>query len=59
MNEFLDWVSNVFSGFSSAWGWLNTDLVTLGDFSFTPLFLITFTGLTAFIVIALVKWGVS
>lgn len=53
------WMNNLLTGFATATGWLTTNTLTIGDFSVSPLGLISFAGLTTFIVIALVKWIAS
>lgn len=52
---FLDWIYSFFKGLASAGTWLITP-IDLGAFSIAPLYLISFTGLTAFIIVAAVKW---
>lgn len=58
-NGFLDWVEKVITELAKIGEWLNTPLITLGNLTFTPLLLVTVGGLTAFVVIAVVKWGLS
>lgn len=60
MGEFWSWVTEIIKSFSGAWSWLTTPLSSelegvLG-IATTPLALITFTGLVAFIGVAIVKW---
>lgn len=60
MNEFWTWVTNVISGFASAWTWfttpLNSELDGLLGIVTTPIALISFTGLVGYISYAVVRW---
>ena len=53
------WFHNLITGFAQATSWLTSNVLTIGDLEVSPLGLISFAGLTAFIVVALVKWVVN
>lgn len=58
----MEWVlkffENLFYSFANATSWLTTDLV-IGSWSVSPLTLLTFGGLTTFLLIAIGKWILS
>lgn len=58
-SSFLGWCETLINGLSQAGEWLVTEIKVTDNFAFSPLTLITFAGLTAFILIAVVKWVVS
>lgn len=55
---FINWFYNLLTGFSGALAWLVSP-ITIGDLQVSPLGIISFGGLTAFIAVAIVKWVVS
>lgn len=59
VDTFLSWIYQVIQGFATAWSWLNSEVIKVGDVSFSPLLLLTFGGLTAFVAVAIIKWAVS
>ncbi len=52
MSSFVDWFSQLFTGFAQMGSWLTTPIWN----NWTPLSLIGFWGLSAFLVVAIVKW---
>lgn len=58
-NTFLTWVNKLMVGFADAGTWLVTPIADIEPFKIAPITLITFGGLTAFIVVAIVKWVIS
>lgn len=55
---FIDWFYNLLVGFGTATSWLVTP-ISIGDLNASPLGIISFAGLTAFIAVAIVKWVIS
>lgn len=58
ISRWLSWFESLLTGFAKAGQWL-INPIQIGDLSLTPLGLISFTGLSAFIVVAIIKWVVS
>lgn len=56
MAAFFSWLEGLMRGFSDVWGWLNSPLIEIGDFSLTPLSCIGFAGITVILAYAVVKW---
>ena len=56
LNTWFDWFKTLVEGFAKAGNWLTTPLI--GNW-FSPLVLLTATGLTAYLAIAIVKWGID
>lgn len=56
INAFVYWIEQLVYGFSGVWAWLNTPLIEFSDFTFTPLSVFGFAGLSAVLVYCLVKW---
>lgn len=53
---FLTWIEKVIQTFSTIGGWLTTPLEYI---NIAPLWLITGTGLVAFLVTAIIKWVIN
>lgn len=58
-NQFIEWIQKLITDFSQVGTWLFTPIFTYNNISLTPILLVTFGGLLVFIVIAVIKWGVS
>ena len=54
-----NWMKDLFYGFTGASEFITTPIFTIGDMSYSVLTLCTFAGITAFIGIAIIKWGLS
>jgi len=52
-----NWLTDLFYGFVYAGSWFTSPLIDLGGFTFTPITLLSFAGITAFIGVAVVKWA--
>lgn len=57
--EMWQYLKGLFYGFTGATTFLTTPIMTLGDKELSIITLCTFAGLSTFIVVALVKWGIS
>lgn len=59
LSQFLDWLQKLVQGFASVGAWLFSPIFEYKGWSITPILLTTVGGLTVFLVIAVVKWGLS
>lgn len=60
MSEFWNWITGLINGFAGAWTWFTTPLSSelegaLGIVT-TPIVLISFSGLVAYIGYAIIRW---
>ena len=54
-----DFINTLLYSFSNGYDFLTSELIDLGGVSLTPLMLLTFGGLTAYITIAIVNWFIK
>lgn len=59
INDLFSWLFDFFLDATKVFQYLFSPIVTIGDFSFSVISLISFGGLTAYLVVAIVKWGIS
>lgn len=53
---FLQWIRDIFGGLVTIGNYLTEPFITLGDIKISILSLLTVGGLSAFLVVAIVKW---
>lgn len=59
MFELFNWLFDFILDGANIFSYLFNPIFTIGDFSFSPVALISFYGLSAYLVVAVVKWGIS
>lgn len=58
MSVVVNWFDNFFKEIPTAISWLSKEII-IGDYSFTPLVLLSLGGLIAFVAVAVVFWVVK
>ena len=59
MTWFISWIRDFLYGINTLFEWLTLPLIDIGGISFTPITLVSITGLTIYLTLAVVKWLIS